>query len=739
MGEDVCSREDSTEFAIGRPTFSDSDEDSPEGRAGDAHASEGSSECALDVPTFSDSEDDEPKGRFEASAEGGHALESTMGLLRGCEPHNHERRGLADKTELDTLGREEPWREHAMPLLEYEAVRDGLPPGQVERPFVLRGVPEAEGWPAHTKWCDKDKFLSHHGHVPVQVTEMGSVMPGYGKPFRVELTLRQYAEYATSNRADWPFYSWERQWNGPRAALLKDFEVPRCFADDLYDTDERTREFLPLTCHLFVLVGGPRSGSNVHQDPKWSSAWNTLLTGRKKWVMFPPSVAKESIGAFSDYKSGGPPAYWWLDTYPRLRAQGEMLGLRECIQEPGDTVFIPSGWWHAVLNLPDPGSVTICCTRNCFLKEHLPAVLPQMKQRYPAFTSSFIATLRRVRPDLSLPAEESHHKERPEEVGDIAWRLQRRACRGLSLAECRREYIRRGRPLIITGLEGVLADEESYGCSLEWIRDNLGDKPVPLTTNYGPDRPASERPQTELMNFATAIHRIENGDPSAYLYDVPLRELPQILDQVKVPRYFGHCYLQRTRLPHAYQNAWPTLFIGGAGTRSSLHVDQWHGAFWMSLLSGRKRWRIWHPADAHLLSPRRIPGRCTPVFPSIDELEDQGRHPNFTKARHIDVTLHAGEVLFVPGGAPHLVVNETLSVAVAGNFIDEANLSDVMVDLQFMAEYDDRARGLLEALEEVELDGEAGMWDDLLEPAALVFSVNDARQVHDWGPEPPLW
>ena len=38
---------------------------------------------------------------------------------------------------------------------------------------------------------------------------------------------------------------------------------------------------MPLSCHLFVLVGGERTGSNLHKDPKWSSAWNTLLCGRK--------------------------------------------------------------------------------------------------------------------------------------------------------------------------------------------------------------------------------------------------------------------------------------------------------------------------------------------------------------------------------------------------------------------------------------------------------------------------
>ena len=52
-----------------------------------------------------------------------------------------------------------------------------------------------------------------------------------------------------------------------------------------------------------------------------------------------------------------------------------------------------------------------------------------------------------------------------------------------------------------------------------------------------------------------------------YVYDVSLqRYLPSLLPSLRIPAYFAHCFLPKTRQTHELSMAWPTLFMGAQVT-----------------------------------------------------------------------------------------------------------------------------------------------------------------------------
>ena len=65
--------------------------------------------------------------------------------------------------------------------------------------------------------------------------------------------------------------------------------------------------------------------------------------------MFPPYTNPDEIGATPEYGGGGEAlGRWFEDFYPKVKLRAAELGMIECVQAPGETIFVPAGWWHNV-------------------------------------------------------------------------------------------------------------------------------------------------------------------------------------------------------------------------------------------------------------------------------------------------------------------------------------------------------------------------------------------------------
>ena len=75
----------------------------------------------------------------------------------------------------------------------------------------------------------------------------------------------------------------------------------------------------------------------------------------------------------------------------KAREGKENLKYIECIQHPGETIFVPGGWWHAVVNLED----TMAVTQNFMSTENFDAVWKSFRFSRKKLSEFFLKTLKR--------------------------------------------------------------------------------------------------------------------------------------------------------------------------------------------------------------------------------------------------------------------------------------------------------------------------------------------------------
>lgn len=236
-----------------------------------------------------------------------------------------------------------------------------------------------------------DAYPAGHEHWSLEVllAVIGSATRLEVKDAAATVSFGDYCKYLKDGASsdDNPCYVWEALVDGDdcHAAIISRYRTPLLFgvqqglhvpgdAGDLLS--HAGEDGLLFGCHRWLLIGPPRSGSSLHVDPLGTSAWNMLLLGSKLWCVFPPLgeaeatmlVACSALAEAGDTDvEGGDElcaAQWFSRVLPLLmvaaRAWKPALQPVCFIQNEGETVYIPAGYHHAVINLTD----TVCVTQN---------------------------------------------------------------------------------------------------------------------------------------------------------------------------------------------------------------------------------------------------------------------------------------------------------------------------------------------------------------------------------------
>ncbi|MBM3463160.1 MAG: cupin-like domain-containing protein [Armatimonadetes bacterium] len=203
------------------------------------------------------------------------------------------------------------------------------------KPVILQGL--TDHWTAR-KWT-VDMFAERYYHVEVEVSRNDSPYLGW-----TQMKLGDYIRDIRKPQVGRPYYlsSWYFRIDCPE--LLNDFSVPPHFSDDWFGLLDA--QYQPPLMWLFI--GPPGAGSWLHIDIGLTSAWNVQITGRKRWILFPPDQSRLLYGGQVD---GFNPD---LEKFPDFARTSPI----DCVVEPGEVIFTPTLWWHQTSSLEEGIALT---------------------------------------------------------------------------------------------------------------------------------------------------------------------------------------------------------------------------------------------------------------------------------------------------------------------------------------------------------------------------------------------
>lgn len=211
----------------------------------------------------------------------------------------------------------------------------------------------------------------------------------------------------------------------------------------------------------------------------------------------------------------------------------------------------------------------------------------------------------------------------------------------ISREEFQKKYLKARKPVIIKNMSHKWP---AYGkWSLDYMKEVIGDAVVPLYDSSKADPAAPINAATTEMKFSEYIDLIkrEPTDLRIFFFE-PIKKAPQLLDD----------YISPKALTGGVLDKFPSMFFGGAGSKTFLHYDIdlahiFHTHFGKKhILLFENNWkeRLYQiPYATYALEDYDIENPNFEEFPALDGVEG------------IEAYLEYGDTLFMPSGWWHYI------------------------------------------------------------------------------------
>ncbi|KZT06729.1 Clavaminate synthase-like protein [Laetiporus sulphureus 93-53] len=237
---------------------------------------------------------------------------------------------------------------------------------------VIIGSELVSSWPAFKEWVlpgqriNWDYLSKNYGQQTVTVADCST--REFSDQKRQTMLLRDVVALWKAGKGDSLYV---KDWHLARAVLGSEefYSTPEIFQDDWMNdyysacTDDDFR---------FVYVGAAGTFTPLHRDVYSSYSWSTNVCGRKRWWLFPPEQTsylfrkgrEEHLETAFDVRDVDP-----MEVPEFVKAKPIVVEQKE-----GDTIFIPSGWYHQVENL----TACISINHNWCNSVNLPSLYESM-------------------------------------------------------------------------------------------------------------------------------------------------------------------------------------------------------------------------------------------------------------------------------------------------------------------------------------------------------------------------
>jgi hypothetical protein len=209
------------------------------------------------------------------------------------------------------------------------------------KPLVIKNM--AKNWPAYEKWS-MDYMKTVVGDQLVPLYDSSKADPS--KPINAsaaEMKFSDYIDLIKSTPTDLRIFLFDPIKQAPK--LLKDYVAPKSLMGGFLDS------------YPNMFFGGKGSVTFLHYDIDMAHIFHTHFNGRKHVILF-ENKWKERLYqipyatyALEDYDVENPD----FDKFPALKG---VKGV-EAYLEHGDTLFMPTGYWHWMKYLDGSFSISL--------------------------------------------------------------------------------------------------------------------------------------------------------------------------------------------------------------------------------------------------------------------------------------------------------------------------------------------------------------------------------------------